>query len=454
MLEPMRPLPAPGEVFAGRYRVERVIGSGGMGVVLEATHLHLEERVAIKMLLPSLSSDAAFVGRFLREGRASVKIRSEHVARVFDVATLDDGTPYMVMEYLAGSDLGHLLEKLGPLSVALTADYVLQACEALAEAHSRDIVHRDIKPSNLFLTKRPDGTECIKVLDFGISKAISTSNSQGLAATTTDTVMGSPLYMAPEQMRAPHDVDARCDIWSLGVILYELVSGMPPFSAPTIPELCAIVLRDAPPPLEGARPDAPAGLARVVQRCLEKEPRDRFADVADFARALAPFGGAGARASSERIMRVLGNTGQAEKGRASLACDRTPRAATQRNPLVSQVGAGLVVLALVAASIALVVRRANRPVRAAAATAGSPNGAAMDSSAPSTGLSGAAASLSPLPELLPLESPAIHSRATLPLATASAATRPHSTLRPPPRSPAAGHPATSTPAGLATSRFE
>src|SRR5580704_996551 len=208
-----------GEVLAGKYRVEGILGAGGMGVVVAAHHLQLDERVALKFLLPEALANAEAVARFDREARAAVKIKSEHVARVIDVGKLENGSPYMGMEYLDGSDLSAWLQKRGSPPIPQVVDFVLQACEAIAEAHSLGIVHRDLKPANLFCIRRPDGGLCIKVLDFGISKM---SMLGDLHMTGTTAVFGSPAYMSPEQMHASKDVDGRTDVWSLGVILYEL----------------------------------------------------------------------------------------------------------------------------------------------------------------------------------------------------------------------------------------
>src|SRR5882724_4843576 len=216
--------PREGDVLAGKFRIERVLGVGGMGMVVSAMHIHLDERVAIKFLLPEALSNGEAVARFGREARAAVKIRSEHVARVTDVGALDTGAPYMVMELLRGQDLSQLLRDQGALSVHLAVLYVLQACEALAEAHAIGIVHRDLKPANLFLTSRADGSPCVKVLDFGISKVTSASGSgSDMGMTRTQSIMGSPLYMSPEQMASSRDVDQRADIWAVGCVLYELV---------------------------------------------------------------------------------------------------------------------------------------------------------------------------------------------------------------------------------------
>src|SRR5258706_2580107 len=202
-----------GEILAGKYRVERVLGVGGMGVVVAATHIQLEERVAIKFLIKDALASGEAVARFAREARAAVKIKSEHVARVIDVGTLETGAPYMVMEYLEGGDLSQVLQSRGSLPMEEAVEYVLQACEAIAHAHVLGIVHRDLKPANLFLIRRPDGTNAIKVVDFGISKVMpGKGSSSDNAMTRTRAVMGSPLYMSPEQMTSTRDVDGRTDI--------------------------------------------------------------------------------------------------------------------------------------------------------------------------------------------------------------------------------------------------
>ena len=273
----------PGAVLLGKYRVEGMLGRGGMGVVLRVTHLHLGEELAIKILAPESTGGADVQARFLREAQATVRLRGEHVTRVSDVGALPGGAPYIVMEYLRGADLSGQLAHRRTLPPGEIVDYVLQACEALAEAHALGIVHRDIKPSNLFLTARPDGTPLVKVLDFGISKA--PLGGPGML-TRTNTVMGTPGYMSPEQMKASKDVDARTDIWSLGIVLYECLNGRRPFDAESY---SAVVLRAAtepPPPMD---PRIPRGLQAVVLRCLEKERAGRFQSMAALAGALAPF---------------------------------------------------------------------------------------------------------------------------------------------------------------------
>ena len=273
--------------------------------MLAATHVHLHERVAIKILLPELMCDRETVQRFLREGRAAVKIRSPHVARVKDVGELPDRTPYIVMEYLEGSDLGAVLEAQLKLPVQQAVDYVLEACEAIAEAHAMKTVHRDLKPSNLFLTRMPNGTTCVKVLDFGISK-MNAGEPGAVNMTTTLAVMGSPAYMSPEQLKASRTVDPRADIWSLGVVLHELIAGTPPFAAQTIAELSVQILSEDPPWLADVVGGVAPGLAGVVATCLRKKAAERFSNLADFADALAPFGSTAARRSAECIVHTLG----------------------------------------------------------------------------------------------------------------------------------------------------
>ena len=294
-----------GDILAGKYRVERVLGAGGMGVVVAAMHLQLDQRVALKFVLPEAITSQEAIERFSREARAAAKLKSDHVARVIDVGTLENGAPYMVMEYLDGCDLSQYVDRVGPLPCEEAADFILQACEAMAEAHAIGIVHRDLKPQNLFLTTRVDGRALIKVLDFGISKFTPSGNSgENMSLTRTQAVMGSPNYMSPEQLRSAKMVDARTDIWALGVILYELLSGKVPFQATSVTELCAMVLQDTPRPMRSIRPDVPDGLAEVVARCLEKDPALRFQSIASLAHALEVFGRGQSMGAGQRILAV------------------------------------------------------------------------------------------------------------------------------------------------------
>jgi serine/threonine protein kinase len=298
-----------GQILAGKFRIERELGQGGMGIEVAATHLQLDERVALKFLLPDALANPEAVERFAREARAAVKNKSEHVARVSDVGTLESGSPYMVMEYLHGEDLAAWVRRNGALAAPEAIEFLLQACEAIAEAHALGIVHRDLKPANLFVTRRVDGSPCIKVLDFGISKLTLPGAVPELGMTKTSTVMGSPLYMSPEQMSSSRNVDMRTDIWALGVILYETLTGRVPFEAETMPQLCGMILQDPPRPLHELRPDLPLALQQVVLRCLEKNREHRWNNVAELAFALVPFAQPAAQRSAERIARVLGAAG-------------------------------------------------------------------------------------------------------------------------------------------------
>jgi serine/threonine-protein kinase len=296
---------AVGEIVANKYRIDGVIGSGGMGFVVAAFHLELEQPVAIKFLNAQAGAREDSGERFRREARAAALIRSEHVVRVLDVEVLQSRIPYMVMELLEGHDLERELEHTGPLPVVVAVHYLLQAIDAVAEAHAAGVVHRDLKPTNLFLARRPDGSRIVKVLDFGISKFVGPSWGRGAALTRSASIFGSPLYMAPEQMRSAKDVDARADIWSLGAILYELLSGRPPYVADSLPALCIAILNERPRPLHEFVPLVPTELEAVLFKCLSRNVEERFASVADLADALVPFAPVGL-VHAERARRVLG----------------------------------------------------------------------------------------------------------------------------------------------------
>jgi len=288
-----------GAVLAGRYRIERVLGQGGMGVVVKAMHLQLFQPVAMKFLLPEVLGNQQVVQRFLREAQAAVRLKSEHVARVIDVGSLETGAPYMVLEYLEGADLSNFPRS--QLSIGGIVDLVLQACEALAEAHSLGIVHRDIKPANFFITRGNDGRQLLKVLDFGISKTPMGNTN----LTATQSVMGTPAYMSPEQMRSSRDVDHRADIWALGVVLFELLQGAPPFGGDTFSSMVIKVVND---PLPRLSVQLPGELDAIVYRCLEKDPARRFQNVAELAQALAPYAQSDTQAaiSVQRTRSIIG----------------------------------------------------------------------------------------------------------------------------------------------------
>ncbi|WP_437937292.1 serine/threonine-protein kinase [Sorangium sp. So ce341] len=299
----LRGIPTPGEIVGGKYRIEHVIGQGGMGVVVAARHTTLKRRVALKFLLPEENRDAQDVTRFLREAQAAAAITSQHVAHVIDVGTTEAGVPYFVMELLRGINLAELIEQRGPLSIEDAVGYVLEVCEAIAEAHALGIIHRDLKPSNIFLAEREDGSSQIKVIDFGISKTL---DAGALGAdsklTATRMVLGSPPYMSPEHVRSARNVDTRTDIWAIGVILYEMLTARRPFEAEAASAIFASIVADPPTPPRRHRADIPDALERVILSCLEKRPYLRPQTVADLARSLAPLAPERARAPLERIL--------------------------------------------------------------------------------------------------------------------------------------------------------
>jgi serine/threonine-protein kinase len=306
VIPPVVQLPKQGDSLLGKYILEKPLGQGGMGIVYAAWHELLGQRVAVKFLLPEIASHGDSVARFLNEARAASRIESDHVARVLDVGLVDGALPYMVLEFLDGDDLAIVLGKRGPLPFAEVADFLLEAIDALAYAHSLGIVHRDLKPSNLFLVQRKDGSARVKVLDFGISKMMG-AQALGGDLTKTKAMLGSPLYMSPEQLRDSKSVDHRCDIWALGVIAYELLTSHPPFMADNAVALFAAIQESEPMSLRARRPDGtiPPELERAVLRCLRRNPNERFPSVTELGAALAPFAtGAGMRAF-ENAKRIL-----------------------------------------------------------------------------------------------------------------------------------------------------
>ncbi len=276
-------LPIGSTVADGKYRIERVLGVGGMGCVYAATHTELQTTVALKVILPEIFHDPVAGARFIREAKATARLRGEHNVRIYDVGTLKNGVPFIVMEYMTGRRLLDVLSEQGMFTVEVAADYVRQACEALAEAHALGIVHRDLKPANLFITFRPNGTACLKVIDYGIAK----DNADGMELTDVLAFLGTPAYMSPEQLASAKYVDARSDIWSLGAILYESLTGMRPFGGAKLKDQMHAIREEEPKPLAELRADAPPELVAVVARCLAKAPDDRFEDVDVLADALA-----------------------------------------------------------------------------------------------------------------------------------------------------------------------
>jgi serine/threonine-protein kinase len=301
-LESGRELPvSPGQLIAEKYRVEHVLGVGGMGVVVAATHLHLHQPVAIKFMLPEAAADPESVARFLREARNAVQLKSEHVARVLDVATLENGSPFIVMEFLDGMTADELLESGHVLTIGEAVEYTIQVCEAVAEAHARGIIHRDLKLANLFMTSSADKRALVKVIDFGLSRPVDRDSKR---ITKDMALMGTPAYMSPEQLRSADDIDTRADLWALGVVLFELLTGQVPFTGATSPEVCSQVLTGAPLDPRRIRPEIPDRLAAIIARCLQKDRELRYATVTELAEALDPFVPEGGTRAGDRIRRV------------------------------------------------------------------------------------------------------------------------------------------------------
>jgi eukaryotic-like serine/threonine-protein kinase len=290
LIQPQQLELVPGAIVDGKYRIDGILGTGGMGVVLSATHLELDAPVAIKVVRDDLAQNEEVVSRLIFEARAAARMRGTHIVRVLDVARLSTGAPYIVMEQLQGSDLAVVLAQRASLPVAEAVHYVLQACEGLREAHALGIIHRDLKPENLFLAATPEGV-VLKILDFGISKDVTASRRGGSPSTLTKAglAVGSPYYMSPEQMRASSDLDARADIWSLGAILFELVTGKCPFEAETTALLATKIMLDEAPSLRAFSSAAPEALDAIVRRCLQKEPSARFQNVVELCQALHDF---------------------------------------------------------------------------------------------------------------------------------------------------------------------
>jgi serine/threonine-protein kinase len=365
-----------GDVLAGRYRVERVLGSGGMGTVFAAREIDTGRIVALK-LMNADAHDVVGRGRFLREARAAVRLKGDHVAHVIAVGHLADETPYIVMEMLEGCDLREHLRACAPLAVADAVGFVLQAAEGLAEAHANAIVHRDVKLRNLFLTECADGRALVKVLDFGVAKRLRPAAPlEPTGLTSPAEMVGSPHYMSPEQMLASMHVDPRADVWSLGVCLFELLTGALPFDGRTLPAVCAAVLEHPPRSIIGLRPDVPQGVADVLALALAKDPECRWQNVAALAEALEPFGHAADRGAADRCAHLLG-LAPSTRARITSRADDSVLVTTELAQTVSVRGrtalwnsvtvvAGAAAMVIV---IALAATRRSGPVRIAAGAA-------------------------------------------------------------------------------------
>jgi serine/threonine-protein kinase len=278
-----------GQVLGEKYRLARLVGEGGMGAVYEAQHLVVKRRFAVKLLRPELAKNTEVIARFRREAEAAGALESEHVAAVTDFGEAPDGAPYIVMEFLVGESVAALLEREGPLPVPRAVSILLQVCRGLEVAHDAGIVHRDLKPDNLFVVKRTDGSDLVKILDFGIAKL--QSGAAAVQVTRTGSAPGTPHYMAPEQARGDKAIDRRTDIYALGVILYELLSAKQPHPGDSYNAILAHILTKPPAPLATIRAGLPEGLARAVHRALAAEPNARPESALEFAKSITPFVG-------------------------------------------------------------------------------------------------------------------------------------------------------------------
>ncbi|HEY1956101.1 MAG TPA: serine/threonine-protein kinase [Polyangiaceae bacterium] len=313
-------LPKVGDVIADKYRVDGLLGEGGMAVVFAAHHLLLDKPIAVKLLSPELPRLPQVIERFVTEARAAARVESPHVARVMDVGLLVNGLPYLVMERLDGCDLEELLRLEKRLGIGDAVDYALQALQGLAHAHTLGVVHRDLKPSNLFLAHQPDGTAIVKILDFGIAKV-----DKAQRKTQQGQAVGSPVYMSPEHIRNDPVIDHRTDIWAMGVVLYELLTGKPPIEEEGVGETLAAVLSKKPLPPSSLRPEIPPALDAAVMRCLEHDVAARFPDVAHVARAIAPFGTGACASLPDAIEQTLRQQLRRYSGSTSFAV-RSPAA--------------------------------------------------------------------------------------------------------------------------------
>ena len=298
-------LPTTGDLVDGRYRVESELGRGGMGVVVAAHDEMLNRHVALKIVLPQMLRSQEAVTRFSNEARSLAQLESRNVVRVLDYGAISTpeaskNLPFMVLELLRGDDLFSVAAREGGLSPARVVRYALQACTGLAAAHAQGIVHRDLKPENLFLAIEPDGNECLKVLDFGIARSRTRQ-----ALTKGHVGVGSPGYMSPEQVEGRGNVDARSDIWALGVVMYELLAHRPAFFGESAQSLCLQILSAPVTPLDQLRPDLPPALVYIIQRCMERDPARRFRDVAELAEALTPLDDWSPASDADRIRHQL-----------------------------------------------------------------------------------------------------------------------------------------------------
>lgn len=280
----------PGQVIEGKYRIVRLLGEGGMGAVYEGENTAIQRKVAIKILHAAVAGNNDAVSRFEKEAQAAGRIGSDHITEVLDLGTLPSGDRFMVMEYLDGTTLSGRIQARGRLTPQECAPILVQLLEGLGAAHDAGIIHRDLKPDNVFLLKSKAGRkDFVKILDFGISKFNQLAGDSGMSMTRTGSVMGTPYYMSPEQAKGAKEIDARSDLYSVGVIVFESITGQVPFNADTFNELIfKIVLETAPPP-ETLVPDLDPAFANLVKRSMAREASQRFQNAAEFQAAVVEW---------------------------------------------------------------------------------------------------------------------------------------------------------------------
>ena len=284
---------APGTLLDRKFRIVSLLGEGGMGAVYQIEHEITKHRRALKLLHKSMAAVPSVVERFLREASAAGRVGNPHIVETFDAGVLESGEPYLVMEMLRGEPLSARIAR-GPMPLADVIDLLGQACAGVQAAHDAGIVHRDLKPDNLFVTEAPDGRPFVKILDFGISK-FDSAKTGGLQLTQEGAALGTPYYMPPEQIRGEGSLDARADVYALGVILYECLAGVRPFEAETLPHLAILIHTGEPKPLAELRPDLPPGFAEVVHAAMTANRDKRTQTAAELRAALATHGGIGFR---------------------------------------------------------------------------------------------------------------------------------------------------------------
>jgi eukaryotic-like serine/threonine-protein kinase len=317
-----------GEIVGGKYRVVRFLAAGGMGVVYEALHTVVRRRFAVKFLRPDLAEKRESLARFQREAEAAGALESENLTAAVDFGIAVDGSPFIVMEYLSGESVESLLVREGRVPLGRAADLVVQACRGIQAAHASGIVHRDLKPQNLFVCRREDGTDLLKVLDFGIAKL--EAADQKSAATLTGTVLGTPAYMSPEQARGEKTVDHRADVYALGAILYELVSGKKPHPGDSHNAILHHIATQPAVPFDSIEPDQPAELGRAISRALSSDPAERFETAELFGQAILGFA---KRDVWPEVKSAVSNAGIEDSAPTELAGDARERAKAPTNEI-------------------------------------------------------------------------------------------------------------------------